>query len=187
MRDRPARPTNATSPTPLGASLSAFRDEGGADPFAGGRTQTCSPGVVRQQTEDRGAEPPEVPGIGQQHAGAGGDLVGDAADGGADDRAPLPHRLATVRPNPSARLFLRHDRRVPLQCVDHGRVLVDVVQRERDQHGPYTHRVRQGLPEAQAFGVHGRTLRVVRHLSRRRPYQGQTPVGVRRDVPRSPT
>src|SRR5271166_1788910 len=91
--------------------------------------------LVAEQEAGCRSERRQVGGIWQQDARAIGDLVNDPADRRADDRAPLPHSLGHGQPEPFGQALLHDDGGVPLQRVDHGRVLVDVIERQRNQQG----------------------------------------------------
>jgi hypothetical protein len=136
-------------------------------------------GLVGEQEADGLAECPQVGGIRQQDAGAVGDLVDDPSDRRADHGPALPHSLGNGQPEPFCQALLRDDGGVPLQGVDHGRVLVYVVKRQRHQQNARPGSGRQVVPLQQAFPVHGRALRVVGHLvdSRAGQHQVSTAAG----------
>jgi len=71
---------------------------------------------------------------------------------------------------------------MPLQRVDHGRVLVDVIQRQRHQQDARSGRGAQVPPLQQALPVDRGTLRVVAYLVDRRADQHQVPGRGRHDI-----
>ena len=75
------------------------------------------------------------------------DLVPDASDAGGDHRPRLPHRLRDGQPEALGQALLDNHRRVALEGVDDGGVLLLVLERDVDQVHPRADVGRQ-LPPA---------------------------------------
>jgi hypothetical protein len=125
---------------------------------AGGAAQPgCQTDVVEQPV-DRGSERAEVRGVvNEQALVLVADLVLDAADARSHERFGLDHGFGDGEPEPLLETLLHHHRGMALEGVDHRRVLIGIVHRERDQvdSGPHraghpvierTHSARTAVP-----------------------------------------
>ena len=138
--------------------------------------------LIAEQEAGRLSERRQVGRIWEQDARAFADLVDDPADPRADDGPPLPHSLRDGQPEPFRQALLHDDGGVPLQRVNHGRVLVDVIQRQRNQQDACPGRRAQILPLQQALPVDRCALGVVTHVLDRRANQHQVSLTAGRDM-----
>src|SRR5215470_5862786 len=79
---------------------------------------------VIEQLAYRRSEGVKVARVWQQDAGAGRNLVDDSADRGPDDGTALPHALSHGQAEALGEALLHDHAGMPLQRVDHHRVLV---------------------------------------------------------------
>jgi hypothetical protein len=152
-----------------------------ADVVARGPAHLVSLAGVIQQLPDGGAEGLGVPGIGQQDAGARSDLVDDPADRGPDDRPSFPHPLGDGQPEPLGQALLDDHARMPLERVDHGGVVVGVLQWQGHEQDPVADGGGQVAPLQHAVAEDGSAFGVVGNSGHGRAGQYQVTGAARGD------
>src|SRR5262249_27600259 len=135
-----------------------------------------------KQHADRGSEGVKVSRVGQEHAGALWYLVDDPADRRADDWPALPHAFCHGQAEPLGEALLDDHCGVPLERVDHDRVLICVLERQRDEHDLRPDGRGQLVPALKAFREYGRALRVVGYSRYRWANEQQVAAAGRCDV-----
>ena len=86
---------------------------------------------ISKEISDGRAERRQIPWVVEKDAAlAVDDLLSDTTYAGGDDRSALPHRLGDSQAEALSNALLHDDARMPLERVDHHRVLVEIVHRE---------------------------------------------------------